>query len=197
MTPAYWAETIVQWLNTQGIKQFGLLSYSLGARFAAILAQAMPERVSWLWFIAPDGQVPDFWYRIATSTRTGRWLLRRTVLKPQVFFTLSAWLLQFNLLAPNLLRFANSQMNTRIKRWRVYRSWVVFRRLFVSPQRMAQLCKAHGLKIHIDAGKYDRVIPPQRVKRWSYLWPNSQVRVLEAGHTNVVQLALQSPPSFT
>jgi pimeloyl-ACP methyl ester carboxylesterase len=66
LTKARWTELVAAFLRQQGVTRFGLLGFSMGGKFVLATLEAMPERVTRVVLLAPDGIKTSFWYSLAT-----------------------------------------------------------------------------------------------------------------------------------
>jgi pimeloyl-ACP methyl ester carboxylesterase len=180
------AELLTQFLTEQQIDRFGLLAFSMGAKFALTLAETVPERVAHLWLIAPDGIKTQFWYSLATYPPWMRGVLGRAVLRPQRLLSLLDALKQRQLVNANLVGFARWQLESREKRLRVYRSWTGFRYLVFDTRRLAALFNRQPIPITFFLGKYDRVIPHAGLRDFISSLTNAHTVLLEAGHAGLI-----------
>ncbi|RTQ50783.1 alpha/beta fold hydrolase [Hymenobacter gummosus] len=176
------AELLTQFLTEQGIDQFGLLAFSMGAKFALTLVEAMPERVAHLWLVAPDGIRTQFWYSLATYPPWMRGVLGRAVLRPQRLLRLIDALGQRRIVDSGLVRFAQWQLDSREKRLRVYRSWTGFRHLTFDTRRLARLLNQRPTPITFFLGKHDRVIPHAGLREFIGSLQAAHTVLLDAGH---------------
>ncbi|WP_410503423.1 alpha/beta fold hydrolase [Hymenobacter sp. AT01-02] len=124
LTKSRLGELLGDFLRAQGIGQFSLLAFSMGAKFALTAVEAFPDQVEQVWLIAPDGLQRQFWYSLATYPPWMRGVLGRAVLRPQRLLRFLDSLHERRLVDGNLIRFAQWQLDSREKRLRVYRSWV-------------------------------------------------------------------------
>lgn len=176
------AELLTQFLTEQGIDTFGLLAFSMGAKFALTLLEAVPERVAHLWLVAPDGIRTQFWYSLATYPPWMRGVLGRAVLRPQRLLNLIDVLGQRRLVDSGLVRFAQWQLDSREKRLRVYRSWTGFRHLTFDTRRLARLLNQRPTPVTFFLGKYDRVIPHAGLREFIGSLTAAHTVLLDAGH---------------
>ncbi|TGE14334.1 alpha/beta fold hydrolase [Hymenobacter elongatus] len=177
---------LTQFLAEQRIERFGLLAFSMGAKFALTAVEQFPERVEKVWLIAPDGIRTQFWYSLATYPPWMRGVLGRAVLRPQRLLRFIDVLAQRRLVDSGLVRFAQWQLDSREKRLRVYRSWVGFRHLIFDPKRLAAALNRHPTPVTFFLGKYDRVIPHAGLREFSASLHNSHTVLLEAGHAGLL-----------
>ncbi|MEQ1587782.1 MAG: alpha/beta hydrolase, partial [Cyclobacteriaceae bacterium] len=85
-----------------------------------------------------------------------------------------------------LLRFAESQMDTKEKRARVYYSWVVFRHLKFDMKTIAGLIQTHSIRLTLIVGKHDKIITTENMQRLLRYLKDYQLEILDTGHNGVI-----------
>ena len=181
-----WEEILRQFLAKHQITEFAVCGYSMGGKFALASLELFPRRISQLILIAPDGIKTLFWYSLATYPTAFRRFFRAMIVKPKYFYHLLKFTKKLGIVDKSLLKFANTQMNTREKRRRVYLSWVVFRQFKFDLKLIAFLINQHKIPTLMFTGKYDKIITAdnmmdllQHVKEYEHI-------ILEAGHNTLI-----------
>ncbi|RPD47044.1 alpha/beta fold hydrolase [Hymenobacter sediminis] len=173
-------------LDAHQIKQFSLLAFSMGAKFALTAVELLPEAVKQVWLIAPDGLQRQFWYALATYPPWMRGVLGRAVLRPQRLLRFLDALHQRRLVDANLVRFAQWQLDSREKRLRVYRSWVGFRNLTFDVKKLAAILNHQATPVTFFLGRHDRVIPHAGLQSFIASLQHAHTVLLEAGHAGLI-----------
>jgi len=186
ITPSQWQKLIGILCERHGIETFEVLGYSIGSRFALTTLMMFEQRVRRLILIAPDAITISPWYKLATGTAAARWLFKKIVQHPGIFFKLADVLTVILPAQQRRFRFALRQMDTAEKRERIYRSWIAFRKLAFPPRSIAAVLKAHNIGLTVIVGKSDVVIPPQTANRLLRLVPNHTLHTLLAGHNRLI-----------
>ncbi|TGE25778.1 alpha/beta fold hydrolase [Hymenobacter aquaticus] len=179
-------ELLGEFLAAHGIHTFGLLAFSMGAKFALTAVEQFPGRVEKLWLIAPDGLKTQFWYALATYPPWMRGVLGRAVLRPQRLLRFIDGLAQRRLVDSGLVRFAQWQLDSREKRLRVYRSWVGFRHLVFDTRKLAALLNRQPTPVTFFLGRFDRVIPHAGLQEFIASLTKAHTVLLEAGHAGLI-----------
>ncbi len=188
---ADWAYLMEQFFIVQKIGRFSLVGYSMGSRFALATFDAYAERVDQLILLAPDGVKRRFLYWLMTSFPITRHLLRIVVTNPKPYLSLMQFLLFFKLINRGVTKFSETQMKTRAARRRVYYSWVMFRKLFITPNATAEKIKKHNVTLKIYMGEFDKVISVSQVQPLLNVFPKS-LRTIPVGHTNLLKAWIQT-----
>lgn len=186
MQKAEWKALIQQLLEQEGIEAFGIMGYSMGGKFALSTLEAFHDKVTRLLLIAPDGVKTLFWYSLATYPSWLRKYFRGMIVKPEYFYRLLKTLRKMRLLDKSVVKFAKHQMNTRVKRRRVYYSWVVFRHLSFSMKKIGQLIRNEEIPLLLFIGAYDRIITEQNMQGLLQEVPDHQLVVLPKGHNTLI-----------
>lgn len=182
LTKARLAELLGAFLTENKIDTFGLLAFSMGAKFALTAVEYFAARVEQLWLVAPDGIRTRFWYSLATYPSWMRGVLGRAVLRPQRLLRFINSLGKRRLVDKGLVRFAEWQMDSREKRLRVYRSWVGFRLLVFDLKKLTTLLNHQPVPVTFFLGKHDRVIPHAGLQEFSRSLRRTHTVLLDAGH---------------
>ncbi len=186
LAKAQWAELVTAFLRQQGVARFGLVGFSMGGKFVLATLEAMPDRVTRVVLLAPDGIKTSFWYSLATYPGWTDRFFRHLTVKPGAFRSLVRLFRRLRLVDKGVLRFAESQMNTREQRLRVYRSWTTFREMHVDLKRIAGLFNGHRIPLVMYLGRYDRIITRRNMGRLLDQVPHHQLVVLPAGHNRLI-----------
>jgi pimeloyl-ACP methyl ester carboxylesterase len=189
-----WQETMRLFLRENGIERFQLAGFSLGAKFVLATLEAFPRSVDKVYLIAPDGIKTSFWYSLATYPGLLRTFFRSMIHHPERFLKLAKWLNKSGFVDAGLIRFAEYQMDSTEKRNRVYYSWVVFRHLKFDLANVAGIFNDNDIDLILILGKYDKVIRPENMERFTRKLKHYHLRILESGHSGLIN---QSLPFFT
>jgi pimeloyl-ACP methyl ester carboxylesterase len=193
-TPLYksdWQQIMDAFLTREGIDRFSLMAYSLGGKFALATLESHASSIDQLWLIAPDGIRTHPLYSLATYPIWLRKFFRSLVTRPGRFYFLSTVADKLRLVHHGILRFAESQMNTRSKRARVYFSWVVFRLLKFNMEEIATLIKVHSIPLTIFIGKYDRIITAANMRKLLRYLPGQSIIELPSGHNQLISFVVK------
>jgi pimeloyl-ACP methyl ester carboxylesterase len=188
-----WCETIKAFLTENNIKKFQVAGFSLGGKFALSCLECFPEQVERIILIAPDGIKTSFWYSLATYPVLFRKFFKSMIFHPERFLGLARALNKTKLLDNGLIRFAEYQMNSEEKRLRVYYSWVVFRHLKFNLKMLAKKINDNNINVVLIVGRYDNVIKPSNMKRFTSMVTNVRFEILNSGHSGLIN---QSIPYF-
>jgi pimeloyl-ACP methyl ester carboxylesterase len=188
-----WQQTIEIFLNENHIGTFSLAGFSLGGKFVLATLEAFASRIHKVFLIAPDGIKTSFWYSLATYPLAFRKFFKSMILHPDRFMKIAEFLNRSGLVDRGLIRFAEYQMNSSEKRYRVYYSWVVFRHLKFDQSHLAELINGNNIQFMLILGKYDKVIAPQNMQSFLKKLRNYTLKELESGHTGLIN---QSLPFF-
>ncbi|MBK6264289.1 alpha/beta hydrolase [Marivirga sp. S37H4] len=182
-----WKKIIEIIVDKHSIQTFAVCGYSMGGKFAMASLEAFPDKIDQLLLIAPDGIKTLFWYSLATYPTSFRRFFRAMVTKPKYFYNLINFSKKLGLVDKSLLKFANSQMNTRAKRRRVYLSWVTFRFLSFDLKKIAKIINQHKIPTYMITGKYDKIITANNMLDLLKHVHQYHNIILEAGHNSLIK----------
>ncbi len=181
-----WEVILKSFLEKHQIEKFAVVGYSMGGKFALASLELFPRKIKEFLLIAPDGIKTSFWYSLATYPNSFRRFFRAMIVKPKYFYQILTFTKKMGLVDKSLLKFANTQMNTREKRRRVYLTWVVFRHLKFDLKLIAFLINQNKIPMMMFTGKYDKIITSdnmmdllKHVKEYEHV-------ILEAGHNTLI-----------
>jgi len=157
-----WKAILQLFLKQENIKEFSLLGYSLGGRFAIASSLAFPKMVNELILIAPDGVFLTIWFKLATN-KSIKWLFKYIMLKPDKLEKLVVLNEKYKLVSPYLGDFVRKELGDEANRKRVYISWNHFKSLGYSKGQLSKKFKRHTFKKRIILGSRDHIIQPGKI----------------------------------
>ena len=183
ITPEEFAAFFVAYTQHIGGGPMALLGYSLGGRLALSLVEQCPALWSKAFLVAPDGLVPQPWYRGMANYRWGRWVYRKFIDHPGGIHALIAMLYRTRLIGDRMHRFLMGHSDTRKARLLLHEVWTSFRLIEPDLQRVADNLRSQAIPLHLFMGEHDRVIRPTQAKRLQQLAPEQvHVQVMHTGH---------------
>jgi pimeloyl-ACP methyl ester carboxylesterase len=186
-----WAEAMAVWMGEEGIRKCAVVAFSMGCRPAWQLLRWVPERISSLAALAPDGLHPHPLYWLATRTWIGKRLFPATlralaVLLPKL---LQCRCLPKRLGLPLWRVLQDDEARARLAAcWRHYRDWGL------APRELARLMRLHGIAGVAILARRDPIVPAWGAKAWQRCLPELRVEVLEGGHFGLLRRGLSQLP---
>lgn len=187
ITASEWANLIHRFLRMHQINRIDMLGYSMGGRFALSLVEHLSQSIDRVVLLDPDGIQSSRWYWFASTTRLGRMLLRRTVVRPQLLFMLIKIARKHSLVQSSMLKFAERHMRTRRHRYWVYRRWAGLRGIRPRLPRVIRQSNRQSILIEIYLGQYDRIIRRRAVVSFYKRLNNRRLYQLPCGHNALIQ----------
>lgn len=181
-----WEEILKSLFKKHQIEEFAVCGYSMGGKFALASLELFPRKVKEFLLIAPDGIKTLFWYSLATYPTSFRKFFRAMIVKPKYFYQILTFTKKLGLVDKSLLKFANTQMNTREKRRRVYLTWVVFRHLKFDLKLIAFLINQNKIPTMMFTGKYDKIITAENMMDLLKHVKEYEHVILDAGHNTLI-----------
>ena len=183
---SYWQKLLSVFLSHHKIDRFNVMGFSMGGKFALASLEAFPDKTDHIFLLAPDGIKVSPWYTLATFNSATRQLFKSMILQPQRFHWIANLSLKLGLIDKGILRFVESQMNTKEKREQVYYSWVVFRNLKFDLKHVASLINSNNIGLTIYVGKYDKMITATSMERLLKRVCKHKFEILETGHNGLI-----------
>lgn len=160
LTRTLWNRAFEQFCITESIKNFEVLGYSMGGKFAIASIFCRPAYCKAFIGIAPDGIRPSFWYDLATYPIGLQKVFRQLINRPQLLFSFINSLERLHLVDKSLVKFAKQQLATEALRQLVYLVWVMFRDLQYKQNQIAGIINQYNIKSTFYLGTYDRLLRP-------------------------------------
>lgn len=182
-----WKNIIEHFLDQHGIQKFVVSGFSMGGKFTLATIEAFSERIQQIIFIAPDGIKTLFWYNLATYPGAFQKYFRAMIVRPKYFYKLLKTVNRLGLVHKSVLKFANSQMDTRKKRRRVYYTWVIFRLLKFNMKRIAELINEKKIPTYMSLGTYDRIITQENMMVLLKELEDYEMILLKKGHNTLIE----------
>lgn len=183
LAPDEWKEIFGAFLDHLGTDRVVLMGYSMGGRIALCTYDWMPDRVSGLLLMAPDGLKTNHLADFSTGTWFGRGLQRSVMRWPGLLLGSADAAHKLRVIDAKLHRFVHVHMGTETSRLRVYKVWHIYRFFRPARTRIAKRIQAHQLPFRMIFGKHDSVIPTALGVRFARQVGNDQcLVVLDIGH---------------
>ncbi len=187
LTKSDWLRLVDAFLREQFINRFSLLGFSLGGRFALIIAEHYTLRLDQFTLIAPDGITRSFWYALATGSGPGRWLLKQVLNHLTIISQLGYTLTKIGLLHRTRIRFAEVSLATPEQRQQVFQSWTRFR--LISPNLSALVVSLNRstVRVRFFTGYFDQIVPGRYIRPLTKRLQTYEHTVLKAGHNRLIE----------
>lgn len=75
-----------------------------------------------------------------------------------------------------------SQINSKEKRWLLFERWRRVESLYVKYPLVYQKLNQYKTPVNLYFGKYDKLVPARKAKKFVKKVPHARLYVLEAGH---------------
>ena len=191
LTKTDWQRLMGAFLETQPIRRFSLMGFSLGGRFALTVAEAFADRLDELILIAPDGITRSRWYQLATATRMGRWLFRYVMRHLSAFNQTGHALVRAGLLNRTAMRFAELSLSTAGQRTLVYTVWTQFRLITPDLRTVSALLNRYSVRVRFFTGAFDRIVPGTYILPLADRLQRYELTVLKTGHNHLIELTAE------
>jgi pimeloyl-ACP methyl ester carboxylesterase len=174
---------IIQSIPEIGKVRFGLMGYSMGGRICLALLQAVPDKISYLLLIAPDGLKLNRWYWLATQVPLGNRLFRFTMENPGWFQKILLAGRRAGLVNESILKFVHIYIDDQVMRDKIYRAWTTMRRFKPDLREIRVKILQHRIPVFLLFGRYDRIILPVHGERFiKGIETYARMEILDVGH---------------
>ena len=182
-----WKAILLSLLQQESIDTFHLVGYSMGGKFALLSYELLPERISSLNLLAPDGIKTGLWYSLSNYPNSIQPLFKQVVFRPQRFFTLVDGLKTAGLLQKSLVKFVKTQLETRSKRAQAYLVWKVLGGINLQLGTIIRQLRQHPIPVTVFLGEFDRMVSPKNLERFTSKVPQLQLVQLPVGHGQLIE----------
>lgn len=160
-----------------------LMGFSMGGRLCLSLLQAMPQHVSRVVLLAPDGLVVNTWYKIATQTHTGNRLFKFTMRHPAWFRGLLRTARMLGIVNKSIYKFTRYYIKDREACRQLYERWTCLSALIPDMSQITDNMKQYDIPLHIVYGEHDRIITRRQAGNAEKQAPHHcMVHVIPGGH---------------
>lgn len=164
-----------------------LIGYSMGGRLALSITQQLPQKVSRVLLLAPDGLKVNFWYWLATQTLAGNRLFLFTMKNPRWFFRLIQTADRFSLINKSIYKFMLPYIGDETARLELYHRWTCMRTFKPNLEKIRTIIRERNIPVRMLYGKHDRIILSKRAGHfYRDLERYCHLHVIDAGH-NILQ----------
>jgi len=174
-------QRILEQLHLGG-EQLHLLGFSLGGRLALCVLQELPQKVSKLVLLAPDGLKVNFWYWLATQSAVGNALFKFTMKRPGWFLGMLRAGNRLRLINQSIFKFVQYYIHDEKVRKDLYQRWTGLSKCTPDAVALKNILSKGGIQIRLLYGKYDRIITQQTGKKTLNSLPGCTIEVLDCGH---------------
>ncbi len=186
-----WKSIISSLLDELKAERFNLIGFSMGGKLSLLTYEVLSDKVDSLTLIGPDGIKTGNWYNTSTYPDFFSPALKRVVFKPQRVFKVVKGLNKVGAMDKSIYKFVTTQMESRSKRAQVFFVWKVFGRIQLSIGQIIREARARNTQFKLIVGKYDAMITPRNVGRFSRKIPQLNLKILPVGHGQLTEAAAE------
>jgi pimeloyl-ACP methyl ester carboxylesterase len=141
-------------------ENFKLIGYSLGGRIALSLVEKIPERISKLVLLAPDGLNISYWYWLATQNPFGEQLLRWTTVHPAWVLSLLKIGKSCRIIGLEYYHYALYFIQDKAAREDLYHRWITLKKFKPDLESVKSSIAEHKLRVELLLSQDDPLIRP-------------------------------------
>lgn len=157
----------LRFLDHLGTRDFSLIAYSLGGRVSMYLLTQMPQLVSKILLIAPDGMYENPFYHWVNHSFLGRSVFKTVLKNPRPFLTLVNLIAKAKIIPAKLHRFVHVHLGderSEKERFMIYNSWQSFKFTYPDVDLLSRCVSEHNIKWRLILGEFDSVIKVKHAK---------------------------------
>jgi len=167
------------------IKQqhFILAGYSMGGRIAMSLLQYIPERISKLILLAPDGLKVNFWYWLFTQTHAGNRIFRFAMNNPGGLLRLLQILNHLKMANKSVIKFVCTYIEDEKMRNQIFNRLTCMREFKPDLNKIRTIIHQKQLPVRMLYGQYDQMILIKRADKFRLGMESlCKLAVINTGH---------------
>lgn len=182
-TPDDLAELIETLCETQKIKRFSLMGYSMGGKIAVALVPNFAKQMNSFFLIASSGLKMPFFYSLIENTPV--WLVKKSevwIEEPKMLFLTLKTARKLKLISPFVHRFTQKLTNSTIRRQRLFNIWLILRHFNGKAKETQRFLNRFGIKTLLFFGKRDDIAPPSAAQDFAQKLDNCSLYMINANH---------------
>lgn len=192
LDPKEWSEFTHSFLQKMQHDTVSFVAYSMGGRLALSIIENSDLKIDKVLLLAPDGIIRNPWYSFASRTFMGRRLFKCMRDSPGVFMSIARAFNKAGLLDRKMLDVAIYNTSSKNKREQLYSTWTFLGRIWPDLKQLEKVLMGSDLELKIVLGRYDAMIPPNNILKWSYLANNQDIVIIEEEGHRLVETVLMS-----
>lgn len=180
-----WSDYLDTFCREMEIQEVVLLGYSMGGRLILGSLERLRTPIRAVVLLAPDGIVPNNWYRFVSATRIGRTIFKHIMRSPGSYLGIARALSTVGLVPEHRYRLFADNAALPSQRHRLLNTWLFLSKLMKPAEASTSMIEDKGLtdSFFVVAGSRDRVITLKGLKAWPFLIKNpTNLHVLDKGH---------------
>lgn len=164
-------------------RDFALVGYSMGGRISLSILQNIPQRITRLLLLAPDGLHVNRWYWFATQTKIGNKVFYQVMHKPGKFVRMARKAGEYHLVNTGILKFIDRYMDDEGVRTQVYKVWTAFSGFLPKLNQIEKEIRKRSTPVTLIYGRFDNIIPFSGGEQFARrLGEYCRFTVLDCGH---------------
>jgi pimeloyl-ACP methyl ester carboxylesterase len=147
-------------IQIENVKDFHLMGFSQGGRFALKIFEYYAERVISFSLLSPDGIALDSFYDKAAKIRVNMFIMDYLENKPKIFLRTLFAIKKLGFVHSKVYELAVDFTQNKETMIRASRTWRNFRKIRSNPKLIGDLVLKHRTEFKLIMGKYDGIFPP-------------------------------------
>lgn len=187
LTEERWKEFMEAFLNKEQIDLFDLIGFSMGCRLVFSIIKSFQDKIRRVTLIAPDGISDSFWYTIATKSEISRSVFRFLIQKPALVIKIIKLFRKMGLSDYEASRIARSEMMRDDKRFRLFNTWILFRKMQIMQSRMTILLNHNHIRVTIVVAENDPLVRWRTISNFTKGLDDKEIIILNCPHGQLVK----------
>lgn len=180
-------EVVRAFCKHENITSFSVIGYSMGAHFATILVEEMPETINEYIVAAPSSLNPGALIRFFGKNKVGNKILEKLILNEKATFNLLRLFKKLRFIDTEVRNILYNEVATPELRFSLYGCFTSLRNLETDENKLIQSLKAYQIKSIFIFGKRDKNYGPAIGKAFFKKYSPTEIIILDENHEMINQ----------
>ncbi|HVW96028.1 MAG TPA: alpha/beta hydrolase [Mucilaginibacter sp.] len=176
------AQLILDFCQTENIKRFSVIGYSMGTHFATVIAEELPTLIDEFIIAAPSSLNPGKLIPFFSKNKTGNRILEKIALNKTFLVKMLHLFRKLSIIDAEAYKILYGEIGTEELRFNFYACFTYLRSFETNEKKLLQALNGQNIKSIFIFGKRDKTFPPHIGKGFIALVNNAKVIVLDEGH---------------
>lgn len=169
--------------ESEQIKRFSLMGYSMGGKIAIALVPNFAKCLNSFFLIASSGLKMPFFYSLVENAPV--WLVKKAEVwidEPHSLFQMLKTARKLKLVSPFVHRFTRRLTNSTSRRQRLFNIWVILRHFNSNTTEIQRFLNRFGVKTLLFFGKKDDIAPPSAAQHFAKKLDKCSLYMINTNH---------------
>ncbi len=171
------------------INSFSLMTFSIGAKYGAMILEKFANNIQCLYFIAPEGLIINPWYKLATCSSASRFTFSYLLNHPGQFNRIIKLLKTAHFISTKQAKIVNYAIRNPENSQQLLNSWLNFRYLKVHKKTIIKRINTFSIETYFILAEHDPIISKKKLVPFINKLTNASLINLSASHNDLLKHA--------